>query len=190
MKGRSAALVTLFAGLLAGCAGRVAAPAGSTAQAFSRDHYDPAILSQALFEETNRVRANHGVPPLGHIARLDEAADIQAFHMALMFVSEHGNPISGESNAGERALHAGVAWSSYSENVLMEPAQPARGGSEDDSTYSAFARYLVDCWMGSPPHRAHLLDPTLTDMGSSARFAHSVFGYPMVFASQVFIIRP
>jgi uncharacterized protein YkwD len=190
MRGRLAALTTLLAGLIAGCRSVPPPSSGSTGQPFSCDHFDPALLSQAIFEETNRAREIHGVEPLEHIAGLDEAADLQAFHMSLMFVSEHGNPIPGEANAGERAEHAGVAWSSYAENVLMEPAQPPLRGPEDDSTYSAFARYLVDCWMGSPPHRAHLLDPSLTGMGSSARFSHSVFGYPMVFASQVFITKP
>jgi uncharacterized protein YkwD len=184
------ALATLLAGFLAGCAHVAPAPVGSTAQAFSIDHYNPALLSQAVFEATNRERASHGVPSLEHLPKLDEAADVQAFHMALMFVSEHGNPIVGEANAGERASHAGVLWDRCAENVLMEPAQPPQGVSEDDSTYAAFATYLVDCWMGSPPHRANLLNPALTSMGSSARFAHSVFGIPMVFASQVFIVHP
>ena len=161
--------------------------AGSTTQAFSFDHFEPALLSQAIFEETNRARASQGVPPMKHLAKLDEAADLQAFHMALMFVSEHGNPITGEANAGERAKHAGVLWERCAENVLMEPARPPE---DPDPTYASFARYLVACWMGSPPHRANLLDPLLTDMGSSARFAHSVFGIPMVFASQVFVVRP
>lgn len=189
MKGRHAALVMLLAGL-AGCRSLPPPATGSTSQAFSYDHFEPAVLSQAIFEETNRVRVSRGAPPLEHLAKLDEAADLQAFHMALMFVSEHGNPIVGEANVGERALHAGVHWDRCAENVLMEPAHPSEDRLGPDPTYATFARYLLDCWMGSPPHRANILNPSLTSMGSSARFAHSVFGIPMVFASQVFIARP
>jgi len=182
-------LMALLAGFLAGCANKGVPPAGSTTQAFSVEHFDPVLLSQAIFDETNRVRTAHGVPELEHLKALDEAADLQAFHMALMLVSEHGNPIAGETDAGERATLAGVAWSRYAENVLMESAEPSQGAPAAPFTYASFARYLVQCWMGSPAHRANLLNFTFTGMGSSARFAHSVFGYQDVFASQVFIIR-
>jgi uncharacterized protein YkwD len=107
-----------------------------------------------------------------------------------MFVSEHGNPIAGEANAGERAKLAGVTWTRCAENVLMVPAEPSQGAPAAPFTYETFARYLVERWMGSPPHRANLLNFTFTSMGSSARFAHSVFGYQDVFASQVFVVRP
>ncbi len=187
MKGRRAALAALLAVSLGGCSSVRPPVTGSTAQAFSFDHYDAVLLSRAIFDETNRVRAANGVPALRHLAKLDEAADLQAFHMALMFVSEHGNPITGEANAGERARHAGVLWDRCAENVLMEPALPPQDAAP---TYATLAGYLVDCWMGSPPHRATLLDPLFTDMGGSARFAHSVFGNPMVFASQVFVVHP
>jgi uncharacterized protein YkwD len=190
MKGRPVALVALLAGFLSGCANRGIVPAGSTAQTFSVGRYDPVLLSQAIFDETNRARVSHGVPALEHLRQLDEAADLQAFHMALMFVSEHDNPIAGEANAGERANLAGVTWTRCAENVLMVPAEPEHGAPSAPFTYEAFARYLVDRWMGSPPHRANLLNFTFTSMGSSARFAHSVFGYQYVFASQVFVIRP
>jgi uncharacterized protein YkwD len=190
MKGRLAVWVTVVAGFLASCTGVAPVPVGSTAQAFSADHFDAVLLSRAIFEETNRIRAIHGVPALAHLSKLDEAADEQAFYMALMFRSEHGNLIAGEANAGERAHHAGITWTRYAENVLMAPEPPPQAADGSAATYASLAGFLVDCWMGSPPHRANLLDPSLTGMGSSARFAHSVFGYPTVFASQVFIIRP
>jgi uncharacterized protein YkwD len=188
MKGRLAVLAALLAGLLAGCATRGIIPAGSTARTFSVGQYDPALLSQAIFDETNRVRVAHGVPPLEHLRQLDEAASLQSFHMALMFVSEHANPIAGEANAGERATLEGVTWTRCAENVLMVPAEPSQGAPAAPFTYDSFARYLVGAWMGSPPHRANLLNFNFTSMGSSARFAHSVFGYQDVFASQVFVI--
>jgi uncharacterized protein YkwD len=190
MKGRPAVVVIMLAGFLAGCANRGIVPAGSTAQTFSVDHYDPLLLSQAIFDETNRVRAAHGVPALEHLRQLDDAADLQSFHMALMFVAEHGNPIAGEANAGERATLAGVTWTRYAENVLMVSAEPSQGAPPAPFTYETFARYLIAVWMGSPPHRSNLLNLTFTSMGSSARFAHSVFGFQDVFASQVFVIRP
>src|SRR5580698_6296288 len=83
MRGRLAALTTLLAGLIAGCRSVPPPSSGSTGQPFSCDHFDPALLSQAIFEETNRAREIHGVEPLEHIAGLDEAADLQAFHMSL-----------------------------------------------------------------------------------------------------------
>ena len=195
VKGRPSALGAFVAALLAGCAGAgtgpaPAYPAGSSAQEISIENYDRALLSEAIIEETNSVRKAHGAPPLAHLKGLDEAADEQAFYMALMFRAEHGNPIAGERDVGERALHAGVIWHRVAENVLKEPVQAPPGAVGPTYTYASLAKFLVDCWMGSPPHRANLLDPAFTAIGCSARFAHTVAGYQMVFASQVFIVFP
>jgi uncharacterized protein YkwD len=186
-------LGALLAALLAGCAGGGAgtAPASRTAslaQAVSVENYDRALLSEAIIEETNSVRANNGVRSLAHLRGLDEAADEQAFYMALMFRAEHANPLLGE--AGERALHAGITWTRCAENVLMEPAQFPPGMPGPTYTYASLAKFLVACWMESPPHRANLLDPGFSGIGCSARFAHTVSGYQVVFASQVFVDRP
>jgi uncharacterized protein YkwD len=183
----------LSATLLAGCAGVVPAgapPPGALAQAISVDNYDRALLADALFLETNRAREREGVHPLARLALLDAAADVQAVHMALMLRAEHSNPGAEDRTPGDRVHHVGLTWASVGENVLLEPALPPAGARELNYTYASLATFLVGCWMNSPPHRANILNPDFTGLGCSARFAHSVFGYQMVFASQVFVERP
>ncbi len=191
VKRRLAVPGALLAAVLAGCAGTAPTRTpGASAREVSIEDYDRALLSEAIIEETNSARAAYGVRPLAHLMGLDEAADQQAFYMALMFRAEHANPILGEGDAGERALHAGVNWSRCAENVLMEPAIAPPGVPGPAYSYASLARFLVACWMASPPHRANLLDPGFTGIGCSARFAHTLSGYQMVFASQIFVISP
>jgi hypothetical protein len=82
--------------LVAGCAQAPQAAAVRRDPALERvmslDGFDPALLSRAIFEESNRVRVAHGSPPLGHLAALDAAADEQATYLALTLSVGHTNP--------------------------------------------------------------------------------------------------
>jgi len=182
----------LLVALVAGCA-HVAPPAadessGPLAQVISPGSFDRALLGRAIFGETNRVRSQHGVPPLAPSPGLDSAADEQASWMALMFRSEHGNPIPGEHTVADRIAHAGIVGLRAGENVLMMPAQRPAGPLRQDYTYAALAAFLVDSWLHSPAHRANLLDRGYTHLGCAARFAHGVMpGDQRVFAAQVFL---
>jgi uncharacterized protein YkwD len=150
-------------------------------------NFDRALLARAIFDESNRVRAAHGVPLMAHEPALDAAADEQAAHMALVLRAEHGNPIPGEHDVTERVARAGLSGALVAENALMMPARRPAGAVDRDYTYAAYAAFLVDAWMDSPGHRANLLNPDFRFLGCAAQLAHGVLpGDQRVFAVQVF----
>jgi uncharacterized protein YkwD len=149
--------------------------------------FDHALLSRAIFEQTNRARLAHGVPPLEADPHLDAAADEQATYMALLLHAEHDNAIPGEHDVTERVSREGLRGSSVAENVLMMPAVRPGPAADRGYTYASYAAFLVDAWMNSPGHRANLLNPDFAYLGCAARLAHGVFpGDQRVFAAQVF----
>lgn len=180
----------LFLVLLAACA-HVApltpAPAPDrpmTAADFSADQ-----LGRAIFDETNRVRVAHGVPPLGHAAPLDAAAEEQASYMSLDERAGHSNPFPGEANVAERVGHEGLDNVRVAENVIMVPSRRPQGEEPRYYTYSQFAALLLNGWMNSPPHRANIMNPKFTYLGCSARLADAILaGDQRVYAAQVFLL--
>jgi uncharacterized protein YkwD len=180
--------------LAAGCA-HVARPgpqaaADPTTQEIPLAHVDDGLLARAIFEETNRVRLDHGLPPLAALSALDAAAGEQASYMALICRAEHANPFPGEHTVTERVAHEGLLGSRVGENAIMMPAQRPADSARRDYTYAALADYLVAQWMDSPAHRANLLDPRYTHLGCAARIARGVLpGNRSVFATQVFFQR-
>jgi uncharacterized protein YkwD len=178
----------MSAALLAGCSGGGSAPPGPMDQVISFEHYDHALLSAAIFKETNRVRKACGVPHLEPLRPLDEAADAQASHMALMMRAGHSNLVPSEHTITDRVSRVGVYWTRIAENVLMEPAN-GFADNEREPTYTSLAEFLVNCWMNSPEHRANLVDPNFTYLGCGARISHGGRGEEFVFASQVFVLR-
>lgn len=181
----------LLVALAAGCA-QVAPPATNGAGAPAARpvilaDFDYELLGTAIFSETNRVRAANGVPRLAPLPALDAAAADQASFMALMFRTQHDNPIRGEHDVAERVRHAGLDGSRVGENVIMMPAQRPDGSPRPDYTYAELAALIVDSWMNSPPHRLNLLDPGFASLGCAARIARGVVrGDLRVFAAQVF----
>lgn len=166
----------LAAALLSGCA---AAPPGSTAgpdpslgQLMSLEHFDDALLSRAIFEESNLVRAAHGSPPLAHLAALDAAADQQATYLALSLTVGHANPFPRERNPGQRVTHEGLDPVSVGENAIMMPARRPADAPIRDYTYAEYAAFLLEGWMDSPEHRSTLLDRKYTQLGCAARLAN------------------
>jgi uncharacterized protein YkwD len=151
--------------------------------------FDHALLSRAIFEESNRVRAAHGSPPLGHLAALDDAADKQATYLALTLTVGHTNPFPKEHNVGERVVHEGLDPASVGENAIMMPARRPPDAPNRDYTYASYAAFLLEGWMNSPEHRETLLDPKFTYLGCAARLAHGFRqGDQRVFALQVFFL--
>jgi uncharacterized protein YkwD len=179
--------------LVAGCAQAPQAAAVRRDPALERvmslDGFDPALLSRAIFEESNRVRVAHGSPPLGHLAALDAAADEQATYLALTLSVGHTNPFPKEHNVGERVVHEGLAPASVGENAIMMPARRPPDAPNRDYTYAAYAAFLLEGWMNSPEHRETLLDRKFTQLGCAARLAHGFRqGDQRVFALQVFFL--
>jgi uncharacterized protein YkwD len=187
---RRFALIALLAGFSAGCS--QVDPVGEKADPADRvmilGDFDHALLARAIFDESNRVRAVRGAPPLAHDPALDAAADEQAAHMALVLRAEHENPVPGELDVTERVARSGQSGALVAENVLMMPARRPAGAADRDFTYASYAASLVDAWMNSPGHRANLLNPDFGFLGCAAELAHGVRpGDQRVFAVQVFL---
>jgi uncharacterized protein YkwD len=182
-----------MAGLLAGCS-HVSPPAplaGSPDQILSPESFDHTLLARAIFEESNRVRADHGVPALTQVPALDAAADEQAVYLTLAMRAEHDNPMPGEHTATERVARAGVRGLSVAENAVMMRVQRAAGAPGRDDTYLSYAAFLLRGWMNSPGHRANLLNPAFRLTGCAARLGHGILSSDLrVYATQVFVAPP
>lgn len=122
--------------------------AGARAQA------DPA-LEVALLNETNRVRAAHGLAPLHADPGLARAARAHAAENAARGVLDHGSPDPDRDTPAERVARAGVALVEVGENLARIPGD-------------AVAERAVEGWLASPPHRRNLLDPAFTHVGFGA----------------------
>jgi uncharacterized protein YkwD len=185
--------VALLGVLAAGCVHAPPAAAARSDPALERvmslGDLDHALLCTAVYNETNRVRAAHGSPPLGHLDALDAAADLQATYLALTLTVGHTNPFPGLRDVDGRVIHEGLGPGSAGENVIMMPATRPPDAPDREYTYAAYAAFLLEGWMNSPDHRQTLLDPRFTQFGSSARLAHGFKeGDQRIFAVQVFYV--
>jgi hypothetical protein len=108
----------------------------------------PTAYEEDVLLLVNQERANHGLPPLVMDDRLLTAAQGHALDMATNnFMSHTG---SDGSSARDRIVAAGYTGPSWGENV-------AAGFSTPGSVVSA--------WMGSPGHRANILNPGFEHIG-------------------------
>jgi uncharacterized protein YkwD len=100
----------------------------------------------ALLREMNRVRAQHGLPPLHFDARLEAAARSHTQRMLKLNVFTHGA-------FGNRMLAFNVRGTLAGENLAW--GNGLRGT----------ARAIVGAWLASPEHRANLLRPVFKRVG-------------------------
>ena len=187
---RLCVLAGLLAGLLAACSHSIppASPiAGRYDQLLLAENFDHELLARAIFEESNRVRAAHGVPALARSRALDAAADEQASYLVLAMKAEHSNPFPGAHTVRERVERAGIHGGVLGENALWIPALRPVGAASRNYTYSEYASFLLAGWMNSPGHRANLLNPVFRQTGCATRFGHAVMAVDRrVYATQVF----
>ena len=126
---------------------------------------------RALLEDANRERAAQGLAPLHWNANLAAAAHAHALLMAQRNALSHQFP--GEAPLQDRVRSAGARFTEVAENVAEGPS----------------AEMIHVSWMHSPPHRANLLDPELTDIGIAVAIGAPGPGSgrsPMLFAAQDF----
>jgi hypothetical protein len=107
----------------------------------------PNDQQQALLDLTNRARADQGLQPLHWDPALAAAAQAHAQKMVNQHALSHQFP--GEPDLQTRTAQAGAHFREVAENVAMG------GGAEG----------VQKEWMNSPPHRANILDPRLTNIG-------------------------
>lgn len=124
---------------------------------------------RALLEDANRERVAQGLAPLRWNAGLAAAAHGHALLMVQHNALSH--QFSGEAPLQDRVRSAGARFTEVAENVAEGPS----------------AEMIHASWMHSPPHRANLLDPELTDIGIAVAVGAPGAGrVPMLFAAQDF----
>jgi uncharacterized protein YkwD len=104
----------------------------------------------------NRERAAHGENALQANARLEQAAQSHTESMAAGNYFDHVGP--GGDGPATRMRAVGYI---YSSRVGYQVAENLGWGT----LWLASPRAIVAAWMGSPPHRANILDPQLRDSG-------------------------
>lgn len=107
------------------------------------------LTASGAFSETNRHRAEAGLPALTRDARLDAAAKAKLDDMFARQYFAHESP-SGDGPA-QIVDAAGYAYIAVGENLAL-------GNFADD-------RALVQAWMDSSGHRANILGEAFTQIG-------------------------
>jgi uncharacterized protein YkwD len=168
---------------------------------------DKELLSAAIFHATNRVRAQFNLPEFAPLPKLNEAADIQAALGGVLIPPAHTNPFHAFATPLDRVRFVGLHPDRLAENIALLPAydidlsidigvqqvggrkrfiNPVTGEDLVHTTYAKFAETAVAAWMGSPGHRANILDPKLHYLGCSVKSVRSVYGADMIFGVQEF----
>lgn len=166
---------------------------------------DQALLSAAVFHETNRVRTRLGLKPFLPLEALDTAAETQATIGVLLRPMSHTNPFPLIATPLDRVKHAGMTPSQVAENLALLTVLDAPSGTgfyhlKDDlrlrdartgevlrtHSYRSIAEAVVTAWMNSPGHRANIVDPTLTHLGCAVRPTKSLSEVDLIFFVQVF----
>ena len=106
-------------------------------------------------------RTRQGLAPLSQAPELMQSAALHSQDMASHnFMSHTG---SDGSDPGDRMRRAGYNWYTYGENVAAGYGSPAS---------------VVAGWMGSPGHRANILDPDFRDVGAGYAYGTaSAYGH-------------
>jgi uncharacterized protein YkwD len=109
-----------------------------------------SVVTQAIVDLTNHVRAENGVPTLNPSPALMEAAQLHSDDMARLGQMQHdlsGVPLA---TLPDRAEYVHYEYQLLGENIAYNQADPAS---------------VVAAWMNSPPHRENMLDAQFVDIG-------------------------
>lgn len=185
-----------------GAAGASAAEPGDPIRA---DALDEARLARAIFEETNRVRAQLGLKPFGAEPKLDDAAGTQARLGSVFRPPSHTNPFPLIATPLDRVKFAGLDPEYVAENIARIPIydlprgtgvyhlkndptlrETSTGRPARVHTYESFARAVVEAWMNSPGHRENIVSTKLHFLGCAVKASRSQDGIDMIFAVQAF----
>jgi uncharacterized protein YkwD len=174
------------------------------------EDFNQALMSAAIFHETNRVRSRLGLAPFAHLPKLDEAADLKAAIGVVQTELTHDNPLPLSATPADRVRATGLRYRQVAENIarlgLFDlPAGVTQVGVRERAartefyrldtrqavqlrSYVDFATAVVASWMNSPGHRAHIVNPEFTALGCAARPCRSqMANHEQVYAVQVFL---
>ena len=115
---------------------------GDARQAWSADGADPREYAAQLVSETNAARADEDVPALV----VSDCAAVEA--------GERAAALAG----GKELAHAPMG-------PVLEGCAPSTVAAENLARAAATPHDVVEAWLGSPGHRANLLDPDLDQVG-------------------------
>ena len=149
----------------------VAAPAGARSENHARAA-GPTRVSSAMralesrvLVDLNRVRVQHGLVPLRSSSRLGAAAAQHSREMARVGYFSHDSADGGEFWRRIARFYSSSGYRSWSvgENLLW-------------SSPDVDAENAVKMWMGSPEHRANILNRSWREVGLSAVHSESAPG--------------
>lgn len=106
-----------------------------------------------VLQLVNDERAAWGLDPLSHSQTLEDQAEQYACEMIYYGFFAHDNPVTG-SELPDRAAEFGYDYWVIGENLAAGQPTPVR---------------VVQDWMGSPGHRANILDERFTEAGVGVR---------------------
>ena len=101
---------------------------------------------------TNAERRQAGLPAFAVNQALMRAAQIQADQMAALGQMAHVLPGARYPDPQDRLAAVGYAWQASAENVAYGQGSPTA---------------VLSAWMGSSGHRANILNPGLTEIGTA-----------------------
>lgn len=175
----------------------------SVAQAADLSGLQPEALAQAICAESNRVRAEQGLPALPIEPMLSTGAQLHADQMVAHGFFDHDAPEGAPYRTPkDRMLEAGVGNPFAAENIASWYALQYEGGgymviSErrtvlasqghilQPHTPETFAAGIVAYWMDSPAHRDNLLSTEATGLGCGAALVFEG-AFPMIKGVQLF----
>ena len=111
----------------------------------------PETVSQVATRLVNVARAAAGLSAVGEDPRLDASAAGHSADQAARQTMTHSG--ANGSTPGQRMQSAGFGWHTWGENVAV-------GQRTTDEAVSA--------WLNSPPHRANILNPAFTSIGTAS----------------------
>lgn len=172
---------------------------------------DRTLLARAIFHESNRVRREHNLPRFRPARLADVAAETQASFCGFRGEIGHDNPLPGLATPLDRIQRAGLKVALVAENISLGPnfavapngefgvvsrggrryfVDPRTGEEVKWHTYETFARWVVQAWMDSPPHRVNLMNPQFELLGCAVWPARSRTGADLIVSTQVFATEP
>jgi len=156
----------------------VASDTGAASLIREESGFDSAVIELHVYRLTNSERETHGLPALVRDQRLDSVARGHSQDMADRGYFAHLTPDGLDPTArgglsGYECRKDYVSHYTYglAENIFLGHTYSAYMIEGVKSTYSwaadeeAVAASIVDGWMGSPGHRANILDGDLDRIG-------------------------
>lgn len=154
---------------------------------------DTLFLDAAIFHASNEVRKKHGLPAFQYDPGLYLASSGHATSMVYRMFFNHTNPYSPYERTAQRRVELytrrfkriGENIGKY-QTVISGDFMIARWNrrqnqyeffNESDNqpcypfTYAGYARFVVEQWMASTPHRNNLMNPAYTYLGCAARLS-------------------